>query len=152
MGKLLLIFDGFDEMADKVDRQKMINNFWELARTVVPSSKVILTCRTEHFPHAKEGRDLLNAELQASTASLTGDPPQFEVLELKQFDNNQIQELFSFHTTPDIVQKVMNNPALVDLEGKSIRQKAVWFTERGAIMKEPSGTRKSKRAKRGAGE
>ncbi|WP_292774233.1 hypothetical protein, partial [Nostoc sp. NMS9] len=26
MGKLLLIFDGFDEMAAKVDQQKMINN------------------------------------------------------------------------------------------------------------------------------
>ncbi|MEM7715886.1 MAG: restriction endonuclease, partial [Cyanobacteria bacterium P01_A01_bin.68] len=36
MGKLLLIFDGFDEMAAKVDRQQMINNFWELAKVVVP--------------------------------------------------------------------------------------------------------------------
>ena len=33
MGKLLLIFDGFDEMAARVDRQQMINNFWELARS-----------------------------------------------------------------------------------------------------------------------
>jgi WD40 repeat protein len=120
MGKLLLIFDGFDEMADKVDRQKMINNFWELARTVVPGSKVILTCRTEHFPYATEGRALLNAELQASTASLTGEPPQFEVLELKQFDNNQVQKRLSFHTTPDIVQRVMNNPALVDLARRPV--------------------------------
>lgn len=31
MGKLLLIFDGFDEMAARVNRQEMINNFWELA-------------------------------------------------------------------------------------------------------------------------
>jgi predicted NACHT family NTPase len=30
MGKLLLIFDGFDEMAARIDRQQMINNFWEL--------------------------------------------------------------------------------------------------------------------------
>src|SRR3712207_2694633 len=59
MGKLLLIFDGFDEMAARVDRQTMINNFWELARAVVPGSKVILTCRTEHFPEAQEGRKLL---------------------------------------------------------------------------------------------
>lgn len=115
MGKLLLIFDGFDEMADKVDRQKMINNFWELARTVVPGSKVILTCRTEHFPYAKEGHDLLDAKLQASTASLTGEPPQFEVLELQKLDNDQIQKLLGFHTTPDVLQKVMNNKALVDL-------------------------------------
>ena len=41
MGKFLLIFDGFDEMAAKVDRQKMINNFWELTRVVIPGAKVI---------------------------------------------------------------------------------------------------------------
>ncbi len=69
MGKLLLIFDGFDEMADRVDRQKMVNNFWELAQVVTPGAKAILTCRTEHFPNAKEGRLLLNAELQSSTAN-----------------------------------------------------------------------------------
>ncbi len=86
MGKLLLIFDGFDEMADKVDRQKMINNFWELATVIVPGAKAILTCRTEHFPDAKEGRALLSAELKASTANLTGEAPQFEVLELKKFN------------------------------------------------------------------
>jgi WD40 repeat protein len=28
----------------------LINNFWELAKVVVPGAKVILTCRTEHFP------------------------------------------------------------------------------------------------------
>ncbi|MGK7929112.1 MAG: NACHT domain-containing NTPase, partial [Spirulina sp.] len=45
MGKLLLIFDGFDEMAARVDRQAMVNNFWELAKVVVPGAKAILTCR-----------------------------------------------------------------------------------------------------------
>nr|WP_228061131.1 MULTISPECIES: NACHT domain-containing protein [unclassified Coleofasciculus] len=89
MGKLLLIFDGFDEMAPKVDRQEIINNFWELAKVVVPGSKVILTCCTEHFPEIEEGRALLNAELQASTANLTGETPQFEVLELKKLDDDQ---------------------------------------------------------------
>ncbi|HEX8345983.1 MAG TPA: NACHT domain-containing protein, partial [Actinoplanes sp.] len=67
MGRLLLIFDGFDEMAARVDRQAMINNFWELARAVVPGSKVLLTCRKEHFPEAREGRDVLSAQLVAST-------------------------------------------------------------------------------------
>jgi predicted NACHT family NTPase len=92
MGKLLLIFDGFDEMAERVDSQKMINNFWELARVVVPGSKAILTCRTEHFPEAKEGRALLNAELKASISALTGEPPQFEVLELEKFNDDQIRQ------------------------------------------------------------
>ncbi|MGF1524667.1 MAG: NACHT domain-containing protein [Leptolyngbyaceae cyanobacterium] len=93
MGKLLLIFDGFDEMAARVNRQAMIDNFWELAKVVVPGAKAILTCRTEHFPDAIEGRQLLNAELQASTKNLTGEPPQFEVLELEKFSDAQIGEL-----------------------------------------------------------
>jgi predicted NACHT family NTPase len=108
MGKLLLIFDGFDEMADRVDRQKMINNFWELARVVVPGAKAILTCRTEHFPDAKEGRDLLRADLKATTAALTGEAPQFEVLELQKFDDVQIRQVLSFQAKPATIEKVMN--------------------------------------------
>ena len=116
MGKLLLIFDGFDEMADKVDRQKMINNFWELARVVVPGAKVILTCRTEHFPEAKEGRALLNAELKASIANLTGEPPQFEVLELLHFNEAQICKVLSFRTVDAAtIERVINNRELLDL-------------------------------------
>ena len=107
MGKLLLIFDGFDEMAAKVDRQQMINNFWELAKVVVPGAKVILTCRSEHFPDAKEGRALLNAELQASTKQLTGETPQFEVLELEKFNDEQIRLVLSHQTEAATVEQVM---------------------------------------------
>jgi len=120
MGKLLLIFDGFDEMAAKVDRQQMINNFWELAKVVIPGSKVILTCRTEHFPEAKEGRALLNAELQASTANLTGETPQFEVLELEKFEDDQIRQVLSFQAQPATVEKVMENPQLLDLARRPV--------------------------------
>ncbi|MFN6569433.1 NACHT and WD40 repeat domain-containing protein [Dendronalium sp. ChiSLP03b] len=120
MGKLLLIFDGFDEMAARVDRQEMINNFWELAKVVVPGAKVILTCRTEHFPEAKEGRALLNAQLQASTAALTGETPQFEVLELEKFNNEQIRACLAFQATLATVEQVMNNPQLLDLARRPV--------------------------------
>jgi len=120
MGKLLLIFDGFDEMAAKVDRQQMINNFWELAKVVVPGAKVILTCRTEHFPEAKEGRALLNAELQASIAALTGETPQFEVLELEKFNDDQIRQVLSFQAEPVSVEQVMGNPQLLDLARRPV--------------------------------
>jgi predicted NACHT family NTPase len=120
MGKLLLIFDGFDEMAAKCDRQQMINNFWELAKVVVPGAKVILTCRTEHFPEAKEGRALLNAELQASTAKLTGETPQFEVLELEKFNDEQIRQVLSFQAESTTVEQVMNNPHLLDLARRPV--------------------------------
>ena len=120
MGKLLLIFDGFDEMAAKVDRQAMINNFWELAKVVVPGAKVILTCRTEHFPEAQEGRALLNAELQASTAALTGETPQFEVLELEKFNDEQIRQVFSLQAQAATVEQVMGNPQLLDLARRPV--------------------------------
>ena len=120
MGKLLLIFDGFDEMAAKIDRQKMINNFWELARVIVPGSKAILTCRTEHFPHAQEGRDLLNAKLQASTASLTGKSPQFEVINLEKFDSKQIQRVLELRSSKETVNRVMRDPFLLDLARRPV--------------------------------
>jgi NACHT conflict system protein/NACHT-associated inactive restriction endonuclease/pentapeptide repeat protein/NACHT domain-containing protein len=115
MGRLLLIFDGFDEMAARVDRQAMINNFWELARAVVPGSKVLLTCRTEHFPEAREGRDVLSARLVASTQALTGEPPQFEVVELQPFDDDQVGELLDRLTTGPTKGAVLQNQDLVDL-------------------------------------
>ncbi|MEG5050903.1 MULTISPECIES: WD40 domain-containing protein [unclassified Microcoleus] len=120
MGKFLLIFDGFDEMAAKCDRQETINNFWELAKAVVPGAKVILTCRTEHFPEGKEGRALFNAELQASTTILTGETPQFEVLELEKFNDQQISQALSFQTEAATVEKVMGNPQLLDLARRPV--------------------------------
>ncbi|WP_306204077.1 NACHT domain-containing protein [Actinoplanes sp. RD1] len=115
LGRLLLIFDGFDEMAARVDRQAMINNFWELARAVVPGSKVLLTCRTEHFPEAREGRSVLGARLAASTAALTGEPPQFEVVELRPFDDEQIGRLLSRLTDARTRDVVVAHPGLMDL-------------------------------------
>ena len=120
MGKLLLIFDGFDEMAARINRQEMINNFWELAKVVVPGAKVILTCRTEHFPEAQEGRALLNAELQASIANLTGETPQFEVLELEKFNDEQIRQVLSHQAQDATVELVMGNPQLLDLARRPV--------------------------------
>ena len=120
MGKLLLIFDGFDEMAARVDKQAMINNFWELARVVGPGAKAILTCRTEHFPDAKQGRKLLSAELQASTKNLTGEPPEFEVLELEKFNESQIRTMLSNKTDGTMVETVMSNAKLMELAERPV--------------------------------
>jgi predicted NACHT family NTPase len=120
MGKLLLIFDGFDEMADRIDNQKMINNFWELARIIDDNSKVILTCRNEHFPDAKQGRDLLNAQLQASTQHLIIKAPAFEVLDLLRLTKSQIKTLLRLNTTEKVVKKILKNKDLIDLASRPI--------------------------------
>ncbi|MEM9271541.1 MAG: NACHT domain-containing protein [Cyanobacteria bacterium P01_F01_bin.143] len=121
MGKLLLIFDGFDEMAARIDKQAMINNFWQLARAIVPGAKAILTCRTEHFPEARQGRRLLSAELQASVSALTGEPPQFEVLELEKFNQQQIEEVLAKQEVQaSAVEKVIANQDLLDLARRPV--------------------------------
>ncbi|MBD2060477.1 caspase family protein [Oculatella sp. FACHB-28] len=125
MGKLLLIFDGFDEMAARINRQQMVNNFWELAKVVVPGAKVILTCRTEHFPEAKEGRALLSAELQASTIHLPFETPRFEVLELEKFNDDQIRQVLAFQAQSETVEQVMSNPALLDLARRPVMTELV---------------------------
>ncbi len=121
VGKLVLIFDGFDEMADKLDRQKMIDNFWELARVVVPGSKAVLTCRNEHFPEAREGRKLLQAELRASVSALSAEPPQFEVLYLEPFEEEQICLALSRRTEKkETVDYIMGHPQLADMARRPV--------------------------------
>ncbi|PRY25668.1 NACHT domain-containing protein [Pseudosporangium ferrugineum] len=125
LGRLLLIFDGFDEMAARVDRQAMVNNFWELARAVVPGSKVLLTCRSEHFPEAQQGRDVLGARLAASTSALSGEPPQFEVVELQPFDDEQIDLLLSRLTDEPTRAGVLGNGELMDLMRRPVMSELV---------------------------
>lgn len=115
MGKFVLIFDGLDEMAARVDTQRIVGDFWELAKVVVPGAKAVLTCRTEHFPDAQRARDTLAAMIPASFERLSGEPPQFEVLELLKFDEEQIREVLGKRAAEQTVEKVMGTPQLLDL-------------------------------------
>lgn len=108
-GKLLLIFDGFDEMAQRTGTRTAVENFWELARVVVPGSKVLLTSRTHYFRTHHEAEALLHGrawELGANPRNqmAVSDPsssvpdyidlrdrPNFEVLHLEPFTEADIQ-------------------------------------------------------------
>ena len=61
-GKLLVFFDGFDEMAQRTGLRTAVDNFWELAQVVVPGSKVLLTCRTPYFRTHREAQALLRGQ------------------------------------------------------------------------------------------
>ena len=67
-----------------------------------------------------EGRALLNAELQASTANLTIETPQFEVLELEKFTDEQIWQVFLLQAEPATVEQVMANSLLLDLARRPV--------------------------------
>ncbi len=90
-GKLLLLLDGFDEMARQVDYQTVVDNFWELAKLVSEDSKVILTSRTEYFHWAKESEQIL-AGKEYGRSTLLLEPPKFDVLNLEPFNDARIRE------------------------------------------------------------
>jgi hypothetical protein len=113
-GKLLLIFDGFDEMAVKVDYQIVVDYFWELARLVVPGSKALLTCRTGYFRYATEAEKVMYGE-ELGREMIEVQPPKFEVIYLKPFTDEQITEVISRRRDPEAATTIMANPNLKEL-------------------------------------
>ncbi|ODS40510.1 hypothetical protein BEH94_05735 [Candidatus Altiarchaeales archaeon WOR_SM1_SCG] len=124
MGKFLLIFDGFDEMAQKTDYQDTVNNFWELAKVVVPGSKAILTCRTEQFRYAREGRDILGAKIKASTKNIILKPPKFEVAHIEGLTDKQIREIIVKRKGDkegnELANKIFANEHLADMARRPV--------------------------------
>jgi formylglycine-generating enzyme required for sulfatase activity len=110
-GKLVLLFDGFDEMAQKVDYQTTVDNFEELARAVEAHSKVVLTCRTPYFRTRREAEELLRRDFldvltdeafekgyatateKANTLIDLTDRPNFEIVHLLPFDQEDIRAM-----------------------------------------------------------
>lgn len=96
-GRLLLLFDGFDEMATRVDHKTTLANFEALAQTAVPGSKVLLTCRTPYFCTGGEERSILTGE---NPVEIVAKRPNFEILYLCQFSPEQIKRVLELRT-PD---------------------------------------------------
>lgn len=53
-GRIVMILDGFDEMATRVTSQTTARNFNELIKAVRGRAKVMLTCRTHYFRSREE--------------------------------------------------------------------------------------------------
>ncbi|NMO18735.1 hypothetical protein HPC49_13210 [Pyxidicoccus fallax] len=121
-GKILLILDGFDEMARQVDYETVVGNFWALAELVEEGSKVILTSRTEYFRLAKESeRVLAGQELGRHMLVLT--PPKFEVVYLNPLTDAQIREIIVRRLGADgssVAQRVLTHSNLAGLARKPI--------------------------------
>jgi len=120
LGRLLFIFDGFDEMAARVDRQKMTDNFWAMTEVLGPGSKAILTCRTEYFQFAQQARDVLGGKFRSSRARDTTDAARFQVVELEMFDRRRLEQIFSKKASPRQVQMVLANENLMDLAKRPV--------------------------------
>jgi hypothetical protein len=113
-GKLLLIFDGFDEMAVKVDYETVVDYFWELAKVVVPGSKALLTCRTPYFRYATEAEKVMHGQ-ELGRKMIVIQPPKFEMIYLEPFTDEQIHEVVTRRRGVEIAQAILSNPDLTGL-------------------------------------
>lgn len=129
-GRLLLIFDGFDEMERRAsDYRTALDNFWEIAKLITPRSKILLTCRTAFFRHRTDEDEVLKSErgdvkvLKGEEVINLSDRRKFEVLHLSEFDNDQIQEALR-RLAPDnwqnLFEKIRSLPNIEDLAHRPV--------------------------------
>jgi len=88
-GRLVLILDGFDELAGLHDEATTLRAFRQLDRLVAENAKVILTCRTHFFKDAQQVRSVHDdSPLFASIESKYG----YQLLYLEPFTDAQVRE------------------------------------------------------------
>lgn len=97
-GKILLIFDAFDEMATMSNAEITLGNFRELNRAVTGDARVIMTSRTHYFRDKYEVDTILKEQgvrglSQKATALYReiADKPEYEIVYLKEFSPAQIK-------------------------------------------------------------
>ncbi len=98
-GKILLIFDAFDEMATMSSAEITLNNFRQLNQAVIGEAKVILTSRTHYFRDKYEVDRILKKQgveglTQHATMLLREvyDKSEYEIVYLKEFTPHQVKE------------------------------------------------------------
>ena len=134
-GRLLLIFDGFDEMERRAsDYRTALENFWQIATLISPRAKILLTCRTAFFRHRTEESEVLEhdpGEAQGrpvrvvnrdDVIDLTG-KKEFEVAHLNEFDDEQIEQALR-KLAPDgwqpVLERIRALPNIEDLSHRPV--------------------------------
>lgn len=83
-GRLLLIFEGFDEMAEVSDADARFNHFRSLWRFCYPQAKILITGRPNFFLDDRELKALLGVDGSKATG------PYVQALHLQPFSTTQI--------------------------------------------------------------
>jgi RNA polymerase sigma factor (sigma-70 family) len=98
-GRIVLILDGFDEMASKVTPLVTTRNFHELARSVTGKAKVLLTCRTHYFKNRTEEEEVVLGSSVSQTSDVARDlywdliaRSGFRIAYLRPFGMPQVEE------------------------------------------------------------
>lgn len=137
-GKIILIFDGFDEMATQTNAALTLQNFQELNKAFAGNARIILTYRTHYFKDKAQTEETLKAkkkdlnehatELYKAIKGKEG----YSVGYLQEFNAGQIRKYLQ-KTLPDAWQDAettINNvynlkdlssrPVLLDMSVKSL--------------------------------
>ena len=120
-GKILIIYDGFDEMSMKASRFQIIENFNEIKNTIVSGAKVILTCRTHYFGTEFEecyvltrtkGPDFFEGLISEGSI-----PEQTSIIYLENLTDNDVQTFLKNKVGKEWknLYKSINSPQLYDL-------------------------------------
>jgi len=137
-GRILLIFDGFDEMATQTNAALTMQNFLELNRAFTGSAKIILTCRTHYFRDRAETEETLKQKNTGMSKTSTAlyraikGKAGYSIGYLQEFSGSQI-EMYLKKTLPDTwpdAKRTINNiynlkdlsarPVLLDMIVKSL--------------------------------
>ncbi len=97
-GQVLLILDGFDEMASRGNYKVTLRNFRELNRSALGRSKVILSCRSHYFTDQRDVQKFLGrsslSEVPVSYTDLYREiagRPNFLIGYLQEFEPDQVR-------------------------------------------------------------
>lgn len=96
LGQIILLFDAFDEMAERVRWEVTLGNFRELRRAAEVPGKVLLTCRTHYFKDRDEQVRVIGtgprlSEVETALYRELRQQPGDEVVYLQGFDEAQIR-------------------------------------------------------------
>ncbi|MFN0110843.1 MAG: TIR domain-containing protein [Blastocatellia bacterium] len=119
-GRIVLFFDAFDEMADRLDYGDTFNTFRELSRAAQLQGKVVITGRVNYFKDVDEQRELIEEAYRAKGKDIYREAtrePGHEVTYLKYFDEPKIRAYLGHAraaTAEDDWQKIVQ---IYDLRG-----------------------------------
>jgi len=97
LGKAVIILDGFDEMAQQVDKEVRKKNFQALTELALPNNKVIITGRPNYFVNKQEMDEIFSQNKEEDIYKQITDElrntPAYEILYLELFNEKQIDQL-----------------------------------------------------------
>jgi WD40 repeat protein len=88
-GRIVLLFDGFDELALRITYERATEHLDTLLEAVEGQAKVVLTSRTQHFQSDRQLRTALDHRIEILSAS--------RVAILEDFSDAQIEQFLSRH-------------------------------------------------------